>query len=138
MKPMPAKVKSGLLCVHHAPDQLGKLLGIMATLPWRTATPLGRPVVPDVYMMSARSPAPTGTWKAESSAPSISSHAGPPVETSSVRLGTAAARADAASASAGENTRADASAWFRRAWSSVVVNRALRGTATGAALCAAA
>src|SRR5438093_12877247 len=102
MKPIPAKVKSGLLCIHHAPDQFGKLFGIMATLPWRTATPLGRPVVPDVYMTSARSPAPTGTWKLLSSAASISSHVGLSVATRRFRLVSSEANADAVSPRAGE------------------------------------
>src|SRR5438309_11359351 len=110
MKPMPAKVNSGLLCIHHAPDQFGPLLGIMATFPWRTATPLGRPVVPEVYMMSARSPAPTGTWKQLSSSARTSSHPWPSVGTSRRTLGTPAASDEAASVSDGECTIADASA----------------------------
>ena len=45
---MPAKVKSGLACSHPAPVQLGSTAPIMDPLEWRTATPLGRPVVPEV------------------------------------------------------------------------------------------
>ena len=45
---MPAKVKSGLACSHPFPFQLGSTAPIMDPLAWRTATPLGRPVVPDV------------------------------------------------------------------------------------------
>ena len=45
---MPAKVNSGLEWSQPPPDQLGSTLPIMEPLEWRTATPLGRPVVPDV------------------------------------------------------------------------------------------
>jgi hypothetical protein len=34
----------------------------MATFRCRTTTPFGRPVVPEVYMMSAMSSASSGTW----------------------------------------------------------------------------
>src|SRR5438874_12096740 len=104
MNPMPANVNRGLLCIHHNPDQSGRLFGIMATLPWRTATPLGRPVVPEVYMMSARSPAVTGTWKVLSSAARASSHAGLSVDSSTRRLSPSRASAAAVSARAGEYT----------------------------------
>ena len=59
---MPAKVDSGEQWIHESPDQRGSPLAMMWVLRWRTATPLGRPVVPEVYMMSARSPSSTGTW----------------------------------------------------------------------------
>src|SRR6266702_1758602 len=106
MKPMPAKVKRGLLCIHHEPFHAGRALGIMAMLRWRTATPLGRPVVPDVYMMSARSPGSTGTWNVLES----------PVRASLVdivtsRDGTAAANSTAVASNDSEETMALASAW---------------------------
>src|SRR5204863_10035871 len=90
MKPMPANVNRGLACSHHKPFHAGTALGIMAMLRWRTATPLGRPVVPDVYMMSARSPAPTCTWKLEGSLLRAS-----PVDIVTVSDGTASASAGA-------------------------------------------
>ena len=45
---MPAKVNSGLACSQPAPLQLGSTAPIIDPLEWRTATPLGRPVVPEV------------------------------------------------------------------------------------------
>ena len=58
---IPAKVNIGEACSHPAPDQRGRPLPIRAMLPWRTTTPFGRPVVPEVYMMSAMSADATGT-----------------------------------------------------------------------------
>ena len=55
MNAMPAKVNSGDAVHPAAPVHAGSLFGIMRELRWRTATPFGRPVVPEVYMMSARS-----------------------------------------------------------------------------------
>src|SRR6266567_2409073 len=113
MKPMPAKVKRGLLCIHQEPFHAGRALGIMAMLRWRTATPLGRPVVPDVYMMSARSPGSTGTWNVLVSPPRAS-----PVDIVTARDGTAEASSAAVAASDAEETMALASAWVSRASSS--------------------
>src|SRR5437763_13607775 len=130
MKPMPANVKRGLACSHHKPFHAGSALGIMAMLRWRTATPLGRRVVPEVYMMSARSPAPTWTWKLEGSPLRAS-----PVDIVTFRDGTASASASAVPAMDAEYTMALASAWVRSASSSDGVRRVLRGTATAPALC---
>ena len=62
MKLMPANVNSGAPCSQPTSVQLGAVFGIIATLRWRTSTPFGNPVVPEVYMMSAMSSASTGTW----------------------------------------------------------------------------
>src|SRR5437763_2275073 len=105
MKPMPAKVNNGLLCIHHEPLHAGRALGIMAMLRWRTATPLGRPVVPDVYMMSARSPFSTGTWNSPGSPVR-----GSTVDSATFRHGTADASPRAVGASDSEYTIAFASA----------------------------
>ena len=70
MNPSPAKVKTGDAVSHPVPCHSGSWLGILATWPCRTATPLGRPVVPDVYMMSARSSPSSGAWIGESSSAS--------------------------------------------------------------------
>src|SRR5437588_4981723 len=129
MKPMPANVNSGLACSHQTPLHVGAAFGIMAMLRWRTATPLGRPVVPEVYMMSARSPAATGTWNVEGSPVS-----GSAVDIVTVSDGTAPANASAVSASDGEYTIALASAWVSRASSSGRVRRVLSGTAIAPAL----
>src|SRR4051812_1161860 len=129
MKPMPAKVNRGLPCSHHKPFHSGAALGIMAMLRWRTATPFGRPVVPEVYMMSARSPASTGTWNVDES-PSKA----PPVDIVTFNDGTASARASAMSESDGEKTIAVASAWVSKASSSDRVSLVLSGTATAPAL----
>src|SRR5436309_10507572 len=94
MKPIPAKVNSGLACSHHNPFHAGTALGIMATLRWRTATPFGRPVVPDVYMTSARSVASTGTWNVDPSPVS-----GSELDMVTFSDGTASASASAVSAS---------------------------------------
>src|SRR5438270_13945828 len=99
MKPIPAKVNSGLACSHQSPFHDGAALGIMAMLRWRTATPLGVPVVPDVYMMSARSPASTGTWNALASPRN-----GSAVDMVTFIDGTASANATAVSESDGEYT----------------------------------
>src|SRR5581483_323493 len=101
MKPMPANVNSGLACSHHRPFHAGSALGIMAMLRWRTATPFGRPVVPEVYMMSARSPAVTGTWNVD-----MSPLRGSAVEIVTFNDGTASASASAVSDSDGEYTMA--------------------------------
>ena len=61
MKLMPANVNSGAPCSQPRSVQCGAPFGIIATLRCRTSTPFGRPVVPDVYMMSAMSSASTGT-----------------------------------------------------------------------------
>src|SRR5437588_12107923 len=106
MKPMPAKVNSGLPCIHHVPFHAGRALGIMAMLRWRTATPLGRPVVPDVYMMSARSPGSTGTWNVLESPVR-----GSLIDIATASDGTAEANAAAVAASDSEETMALASAW---------------------------
>ncbi len=63
MKAIPANVNIGAPWIQPAPVQTGSWFGIIATLRWRTATPFGRPVVPDVYMMSARSSSERGTWR---------------------------------------------------------------------------
>src|SRR3954467_14475327 len=101
MKPMPANVNSGLLCIHQLPFHAGRAFGIMAMLRWRTATPLGRPVVPDVYMMSARSPASTGTWTVLESPVGASS-----VDIVTAREGTADASSAAVAANDAEETMA--------------------------------
>jgi len=62
MKPSPAKVKTGEAVSQPVPCHSGSWLGTRATWLWRTATPLGRPVVPEVYMMSARSSPSNGAW----------------------------------------------------------------------------
>src|SRR5260370_41268389 len=67
MKPRPAKVNTGVAVSHFNPFHDGSAFGSIAMLPCRTATPLGMPVVPDVYMTSARSVASTGTWMADAS-----------------------------------------------------------------------
>ena len=72
MKLMPANVNSGAPCNQPRCDQCGAAFGIIATLRCRTSTPFGRPVVPDVYMMSAMSSSATGTWIALASTPAIS------------------------------------------------------------------
>ena len=102
----------------------------MAMLRWRTATPLGRPVVPDVYMMSARSPASTGTWNVEGSPVS-----GSDVDIVTFSDGTASTSASAVSARDVEYTMAAASAWVSNASSSTRVSRVFNGTATAPALC---
>ena len=61
MKLMPANVNSGAPCSQPRFVQFGAVFGIIATLRCRTSTPFGRPVVPDVYMMSAMSSASSGT-----------------------------------------------------------------------------
>ncbi len=61
MKLMPANVNSGAPCSQPTLVQWGAEFGIIATLRCRTSTPFGRPVVPDVYMMSAMSSAASGT-----------------------------------------------------------------------------
>ncbi len=71
---MPANVNIGEACSHPAPDHCGKPFGIMATFRWRTTTPFGRPVVPDVYIRSAMSSPSSGTWMAEQSGSVASSH----------------------------------------------------------------
>src|SRR5205085_6255663 len=120
MKPMPAKVNSGLLCIHHEPLHAGRALGIMAMLRWRTATPLGRPVVPDVYMMSARSPGSTGTCNALESPVRASA-----VDIVTARDGTADASCAAVAPRDADETMALASAWLRSASSSGGVSRVL-------------
>src|SRR5436309_10549135 len=130
MNEIPANVNTGAPCNQPAPLQGDSRFGIIATFRWRTATPLGRPVVPDVYMMSARSPAPTCTWKLEGSPLRAS-----PVDIVTFRDGTASASASAVSAMDAEYTMALASAWVRSASSSDGVSRVLRGTPTAPALC---
>ena len=73
MKLMPANVNSGAPCSHPRFVHCGAPFGIIATLRCRTSTPFGRPVVPDVYMMSAMSSASSGTWISLASTPAISS-----------------------------------------------------------------
>src|SRR5271166_4548150 len=68
MKPRPAKVNTGVALSHFNPFHRGSALGSNATLPCRTATPFGMPVVPDVYITSARSVSSMGTWMGEASA----------------------------------------------------------------------
>lgn len=72
---MPANVNIGDACSHPWPDHGGRPLGSMATLRWRTTTPLGQPVVPEVYMRSAMSSPSRGTWISLSSGSTASSHA---------------------------------------------------------------
>src|SRR5271155_383382 len=67
MKPRPAKVNTGVAESHFNPCHGGSALGSHAMLPWRTATPFGMPVVPDVYMTSARSVSSMDTWMAAAS-----------------------------------------------------------------------
>ncbi len=45
---IPANVNKGLECTHPPPVQFGSTAPIMDAFECRTATPLGRPVVPDV------------------------------------------------------------------------------------------
>jgi hypothetical protein len=77
MKPMPAKVNSGEPWSQPSPLKLGSDGATSERLSWRTATPLGRPVVPLVYMMSARSDPSTGTWYSLSSLASSASNGCP-------------------------------------------------------------
>ncbi len=76
MNAMPANVNIGAPWIQPEPVQCGSWFGIIATLRCRTATPFGRPVVPDVYMMSARSSMLVGTWRSEPSAPQDASSNG--------------------------------------------------------------
>ena len=66
-KAMPAKVNMGLACNQPPPLHEGGTSPIMEPLEWRMATPLGRPVVPEVYKMSARSSSSRGTCMASRS-----------------------------------------------------------------------
>ncbi len=45
---MPAKVNNGLAWSHPPPVQFGSMAPTIDPFEWRTATPLGRPVVPEV------------------------------------------------------------------------------------------
>ena len=73
MKLIPANVNSGAPCSQPRLVHVGTMFGIIPTLRCRTSTPFGSPVVPDVYMMSAMSSGPTGTWNSLVSMPAISS-----------------------------------------------------------------
>src|SRR6202034_416238 len=64
--PSPANVNTGVAVSHFKPDHGGSALGNSAMLPCRTTTPFGMPVVPEVYMTSARSCSSSGTWMAAS------------------------------------------------------------------------
>ena len=148
-KLMPAKVNRGEPCSQAVPVQGGSLLGRRDALRCRTTTPLGEPVVPEVYMMSARSSGSRSTWKSPASFAATDSHgttpgtgrAAPPspsVLTTSPSEGTLRRAAASASRWEAQVTAADASAWPRMVLVSAAVRRVLVGTATAPALCTAA
>ena len=143
---MPAKVNIGDACNHPLPVHRGSPLGTMATLRWRTTTPLGRPVVPDVYMRSAMSSPPTGTWNAPSSGSVASSQGTSPASSRAPAAATgpvvtrwrSSGSSDRAASSVGvvdaPLMATTAPAWPRTYPSSRVTRRVLVGTATAPAL----
>ena len=155
MKAIPANVNRGDPWSQLVPLQGGSPLGRSETLRWRTTTPFGDPVVPEVYMMSARSSSLRSTWISPPSgssrsgqattlpapspgAPASSGGAAASVVTTSDRVGTLVATAARVGRRERSVTAALASAWARIVASSTGVRRVLVGTATAPALCTAA
>ena len=138
MNEMPAKVNRGEPCSQAWSVQSGSPLGSMCRLRWRTAMPLGRPVVPEVYMMSARSSSDTGTWKVESSEDRTSTHWSVSASMTRSREGTPARASSRVGRSVEDVMATTGPAWPRTAATSREDSRVLVGTATAPALWMAA
>lgn len=139
MKLIPAKVNSGEQWIHDSPVHFGSALGMMWELRWRTAIPLGAPVVPEVYMMSARSP----SWSQSIGSGLVSpvSRSCQPAAFRSMTDQFAASRSSAAFTTGRSSLlvmTTVGSAWLSTVASSAAVSRVLVGTATAPALWIAA
>ena len=139
---MPANVNSGAPCSQpRAGPAAARTFGIIAMLRWRTSTPFGNPVVPDVYMMSAMSSASTGTWNSlasRSRSRRPTRVASPPLAVGghdrSQRRDARRVRLRVCSSSRAHVKIAEISAWPRIVTSSGAESRVLAGTITAPAL----